>query len=78
MSYSVEYRKIPSGDKIHSLNVKVYIPNGEKKGILQISHGMTEHIERYDDFMGFIAEMMNSASSHPRTAGASWSKMFSR
>lgn len=56
MSYSVEYRKIPSGDKIHSLNVKVYIPDGEKKGILQISHGMTEHIERYDDFMGFMAE----------------------
>ncbi len=55
MDYSVEYRKIPSCDKIHSLNVKVYIPSGEKKGILQISHGMTEHIERYDDFMGYIA-----------------------
>ncbi len=30
--------------------------NTEYKGVFQISHGVSEHIERYDDFARFIAE----------------------
>lgn len=35
---------------------QAWIPDGEVKGILQISHGMQEHIERYDDFARFMSD----------------------
>ncbi len=31
------------------------IPDGQPKAIVQISHGIAEHIDRYDDFMSFLA-----------------------
>lgn len=33
-----------------------WIPEGQVKAVLQISHGMVEHIARYDEFAGFLAE----------------------
>ncbi|MCR5256291.1 MAG: lysophospholipase [Acetatifactor sp.] len=33
-----------------------YIPDGEIKGIVQIVHGMCEHISRYEDFALFLVE----------------------
>ena len=45
-----------SSDGIHTLNGVVYLPSGEAKGVYQIVHGMTEHIERYDRFMRDMAE----------------------
>ncbi len=33
-----------------------YIPDGEIRGILQISHGMQEFIGRYDGFMTYLAK----------------------
>lgn len=33
-----------------------WIPDGEVKGILQISHGMTEFIERYENFAEYMTE----------------------
>ena len=33
-----------------------YIPDGEIKGILQISHGMQEFIDRYDGFATYLCE----------------------
>ena len=32
----------------------IYEPEQEIKGIIQICHGMAEHIKRYDDFMQFL------------------------
>lgn len=32
------------------------MPEGEIKGIVQISHGMAENKERYVDFMEFLAQ----------------------
>lgn len=32
----------------------IYEPTIESKAIVQICHGMAEHIERYDDFMSFL------------------------
>ena len=32
------------------LNVYKWIPKGEKIGVVQISHGMTENVLRYDEF----------------------------
>ncbi len=33
-----------------------YVPEGEIKAILQISHGMVEHIQRYEDFAKYLNE----------------------
>ncbi len=40
--------------EIHAVRWKP--EGGEVKGILQISHGMVEHIERYGEFAGFMAQ----------------------
>lgn len=42
-----------SKNKIH---LSIWKPDGDPKAILQISHGMAEYIERYDDFAGFLNE----------------------
>lgn len=39
--------------KIHAVR---WIPEGEVSAVLQISHGMVEYIERYEEFAEFIAE----------------------
>ena len=44
-----------SSDNIHNLAGVVYLPEGEAKGMFQVVHGMTEHIERYDRFMSDMA-----------------------
>lgn len=48
--------KVSSSDGTHQLAGKVYVPEGDIKGMLQVVHGMTEHIERYHDFMNEVAE----------------------
>ena len=37
------------------IEITLYIPEKNIKGIVQISHGMAEHKERYFDFMRFLA-----------------------
>lgn len=39
------------GRKIHAVR---WIPEGQPKAILQITHGMVEYIERYDDFAQWL------------------------
>lgn len=52
---NITERFIPSTDGAHRLFTKLYIPEGEIKGIFHIVHGMTEHIGRYHNFMSAIA-----------------------
>lgn len=40
-------------DKLHLVE---WLPEGKVRGILQISHGMVEYIDRYDRFARFMAE----------------------
>ena len=56
MSFTVNKIEVPSTDNIHTLRGKIYLPDSAPKGIFQVVHGMTEHIERYDSFMGKICE----------------------
>lgn len=56
MSFEVKTLSVPSSDNIHTLYGKIYIPNGEIKGLFHVVHGMTEHIERYNYLMSYIAE----------------------
>ena len=37
------------------LEIAVTVPEGEPRGIVQISHGMAEHKERYTDFMQYFS-----------------------
>ncbi|MFA9422636.1 MAG: alpha/beta fold hydrolase [Sedimentibacter sp.] len=39
--------------KIHGIK---WVPDGKIIGVLQIAHGMLEHMERYDDFANYIAD----------------------
>ena len=58
MSVVIDQMNVLSTDGIHTLKGKVYSPEGTKKakGFFQIVHGMTEHIDRYDEFMTKMAE----------------------
>lgn len=46
--------QIPSNDGKNKLHVVVWEPETEIKAILQISHGMIEYIERYEEFANFL------------------------
>lgn len=46
----------PSSNNYTEIYGKAWIPEGEVKAIVQISHGMQEHIGRYDEFARFFAE----------------------
>ncbi len=56
MSFEIKEITLGSTDNIHTLVGRIYIPEGEIKGLFHIVHGMTEHIERYDRLMSFMAE----------------------
>ena len=51
-----ERRHFKSSDGKHECYCVIVRPDGEPKGIIQISHGMCEHIDRYLDFMSFLAD----------------------
>lgn len=45
-----------SQDGVTQIHAVEWVPSGEVKAILQICHGMVEHIERYHEFAEFMAE----------------------
>jgi alpha-beta hydrolase superfamily lysophospholipase len=47
------YDSVDKKSKIHAVK---WMPNIEIRGVLQIAHGMLEHIDRYDYFARFMAE----------------------
>ncbi|MBO4391812.1 MAG: alpha/beta hydrolase [Clostridia bacterium] len=53
---TVVEKNVLSSDGVHILRGKVYLPEGDAKGLFHVVHGMTEHIGRYDAFMRKIAE----------------------
>lgn len=46
----------PSADGIHAVHAMRWIPAGEPRAVLQIVHGMCEHIARYDEFARYLAQ----------------------
>lgn len=56
MSFEIKEITARSSDNIHTLVGRIYIPEGEVKGIFHIVHGMTEHIERYDALMSHMVQ----------------------
>ena len=47
---------VPSADGIHQLHCLRWVPAGEPRAVLQIVHGMCEHIGRYDELARYLAE----------------------
>ena len=43
-----------SSDKKTKIHAVMWKPEGKPRAVLQISHGMIEYIERYDDFANFL------------------------
>lgn len=46
----------PSKDGVTQIHAMEWIPEGEVLAVLQIVHGMVEHIARYDEFAAYLAE----------------------
>ena len=62
--YSVEHISFLSVNKINTISGVIYVPDSKPKGILQISHGMCEYIDRYDRFMSFLANKGYIVAGH--------------
>lgn len=45
----------PSCDGIHTCHAKEWVPEGRPRGVVQIVHGVAEHIGRYDPAARFLA-----------------------
>lgn len=56
VSFEIKELTVKSTDNIHTLVGRIYIPDGEIKGVLHLVHGMTEHIGRYEPLFSFLAE----------------------
>lgn len=62
-----------SGNGKNNVYVREWSAEGKVRGIVQIAHGIAEHIARYDDFAHFLAEngficVGNDHIGHGRTA----------
>ncbi len=45
-----------SSTGVNRIHARRCLPDGEPRAVVQIAHGIAEHISRYDDFMAFLAE----------------------
>lgn len=65
--------RVPSSDGVSSLWVTLWKPEEEPKAVLQLVHGMTEHIGRYEELAQFltargVAVIGHDQLGHGRTA----------
>ena len=56
MNITVKQIEYKSTNGLNTIFGWLYIPAGEMRGIVQICHGMSEHMGRYHDFMRFLAQ----------------------
>ena len=53
-----------SSDGKNRIHYFVYRPSGQIKGVVQISHGMCEHIGRYEDFAAYLSKQGFAVYGH--------------
>ena len=46
----------PSSTGKNTIRCLKCVPDGTPRGVVQIEHGIAEHMDRYRDFMSFLAE----------------------
>ena len=51
----MKFDSIVSSSDGLKLDIAYIVPKSDVLGVIQISHGMAEHKERYFDFMEFLA-----------------------
>ena len=56
MSCKFSQFSFPSSDGIHKISAYIREPHGKIKGVIQICHGMIDHIERYSGLAEYFAE----------------------
>ncbi|MBR2650141.1 MAG: alpha/beta fold hydrolase [Clostridia bacterium] len=56
MSYTVSNVSFPSSDGISTVHGIIYIPDSAPRGVVQLSHGMVDHVGRYEALGKFLAE----------------------
>lgn len=64
MEYKTTHINLKSSNQKDTLFCRAVIPTGEIKGVVQISHGMCEYIDRYLPFMQFLAKHGFVACGH--------------
>ena len=65
----------PSADGIHAIQGRAWMPQGEPRGVIQLVHGVAEHVGRYDEAAHFLSSRGflvcgEDHLGHGRTAGA--------
>ncbi len=55
MNFTQREKRFPSATGLCDIRYRMWIPE-EPHAAVQITHGMAEHIDRYDDFASFLAE----------------------
>ncbi|MDY3014155.1 MAG: alpha/beta hydrolase [Evtepia sp.] len=53
-----------SSDGVHGVHACRWLPEGPPRGVVQLVHGIAEHIGRYDDFARFLAEQGFAVYGH--------------
>ncbi len=55
MKFTLREKRFPSATGLCDIRYRMWIPE-DPHAALQITHGMAEHIDRYDEFASFLAE----------------------
>ena len=53
-----------SSDGIHTVSAVRWLPEGRPRGVVQLVHGISEHMGRYDGFARFLAEHGFAVTGH--------------
>ncbi|MBQ3970165.1 MAG: alpha/beta fold hydrolase [Clostridia bacterium] len=75
MNYTTVEHTAKSNDEQHTLYGKIYVPIGTPRATVQIIHGMSEHIELYEELSDKLAKqgfavIIYDQLGHGKTAGA--------
>ena len=53
-----------SSDGAHTVSAVRWLPEGQPRGVVQLVHGISEHMERYDGFARFLARHGFAVAGH--------------
>ncbi|MGI5977114.1 MAG: alpha/beta fold hydrolase [Candidatus Limivicinus sp.] len=70
-----------SSTDMNRIHARCCVPDGEPRAVLQIAHGISETIDRYEDFMKFLAAngfvvVGNDHLGHGKSISSSYDKGF--
>ena len=51
----------PSADGKTAIHAVEWLPAGTPRGVVQLSHGVAEYVDRYDGFARYLAEREKNA-----------------